>query len=91
MDINLPGINGFDALKALRADRATAHIPVMALTARATPHDVSIGMEAGFFYYMTKPIKVNEFMDIVSLALDCDRRQRVSTGSKTAESMRRSS
>jgi signal transduction histidine kinase/CheY-like chemotaxis protein len=91
MDINLPGINGFDALKALRADRATAHIPVMALTARATPHDVSIGMEAGFFYYMTKPIKVNEFMDIVSLALDCDRRQRVSTGNKTAESMRRSS
>jgi CheY-like chemotaxis protein len=73
LDINLPGINGFDALKALRADRATAHIPVVALTAKATPHDVSLGMEAGFFHYMTKPIKVNEFMDMVSLALDRDR------------------
>jgi len=62
MDINLPGITGIEALKILQADPATAHIPVLALSANAMPHDIKKGLAAGFYAYLTKPIKVNEFM-----------------------------
>jgi CheY-like chemotaxis protein len=70
MDINLPGINGFEALKLLRSDPATAHIPVIAISANAMPRDIKKGLEAGFFLYLTKPIKVNEFMDALDTALE---------------------
>jgi CheY-like chemotaxis protein len=70
MDINLPGISGVKALKILREDSATAHIPVVALSANAMPRDVERGMEAGFFRYLTKPIKVKEFMDTLNEALE---------------------
>ena len=69
MDINLPGISGIEALKILRDDASTAHIPVVALSANAMPRDIERGMEAGFFRYLTKPIKVSEFMHILNLAL----------------------
>jgi PAS domain S-box-containing protein len=69
MDINLPGISGIQALKVLAQDSATAHIPVVALSANAVPRDIARGMEAGFFRYLTKPIKVNEFMDTLDVAL----------------------
>jgi len=69
MDINLPGISGIEALKILREDPATAHIPVVALSANAMPRDIERGLEAGFFRYLTKPIKVNEFMDTLAVAL----------------------
>jgi CheY-like chemotaxis protein len=69
MDINLPGISGIQALKILREDPATAHIPVVALSANAIPRDIEKGLEAGFFRYLTKPIKVNEFMDTLDVAL----------------------
>jgi PAS domain S-box-containing protein len=69
MDINLPGISGFDALEMLRRDPATAHIPVMALSANAVPRDIARGLEAGFFRYLTKPIKVREFMDALDVVL----------------------
>ena len=62
MDINLPDINGFDALKILREDTATAHIPVLALSSNAYPCDVEKGIKAGFFQYLTKPYKLDEFM-----------------------------
>ena len=70
MDINLPGINGFEALKILRSDPATAHIPVIAISANAMPRDIEKGLEAGFFRYITKPIKVNEFMEALDVALE---------------------
>jgi len=70
MDINLPGISGIEALKILRADPATAHIPVVAISANALPRDIAKGLEAGFFRYITKPIKVNEFMDTLHVALE---------------------
>ena len=70
MDINLPGISGFQALKILREDPVTAHIPVLAISANAMPHDIKKGLEAGFFRYITKPIKVNEFMDALDEALE---------------------
>jgi PAS domain S-box-containing protein len=69
MDINLPGISGIEALKILREDPATAHIPIVALSANAMPRDIKNGMEAGFFDYLTKPIKINEFMDALDGAL----------------------
>ncbi|MEQ1636336.1 MAG: PAS domain S-box protein [Methylococcales bacterium] len=62
MDINLPGINGLQALKILQEDPVTQHIPVIALSANAMPRDVEKGLEAGFFRYLTKPIKVNELL-----------------------------
>ena len=70
MDINLPGISGIQALKILRADPATAHIPVLAISANAMPHDIKKGLAAGFFHYLTKPIKVNEFMKALDMALE---------------------
>ena len=69
MDINLPGISGVEALKVLRRDPATAHIPVVALSANAMPRDIQSSLEAGFFRYLTKPIKVKEFMDTLNAAL----------------------
>jgi signal transduction histidine kinase/ActR/RegA family two-component response regulator len=70
MDINLPGISGIQALKILRADPATAHIPVMALSANAIPNDIRRGLDAGFFRYLTKPIVVNEFLNALDEALE---------------------
>ena len=70
MDINLPGISGLQALKILRDDPATRHIPVLAISANAMPHDIEKGLQAGFFRYLTKPIKVNEFMEVLDLALE---------------------
>jgi CheY-like chemotaxis protein len=69
MDINLPGINGFQALKTLQQDPTTAHIPVIALSANAMLYDIEKGLAAGFFRYLTKPIKLNEFMIALDEAL----------------------
>jgi len=69
MDINLPGISGIQALKILRKDPATMHIPVVAISANAMPRDIEKGLEAGFFRYLTKPIKINEFMNALDDAL----------------------
>jgi PAS domain S-box-containing protein len=69
MDINLPGISGIEAMKILRADPSTAHIPIIALSANAVPRDIARGLEAGFFNYLTKPINVNQFMDALDAAL----------------------
>jgi signal transduction histidine kinase/AmiR/NasT family two-component response regulator len=70
MDINLPGISGIKALQILAQDPTTAHIPVVALSANAMPRDIAKGLEAGFFRYLTKPIKVNEFMATLDVALE---------------------
>jgi len=76
MDINLPGISGIEALKILRGDPATAHIPVVALSANAMTRDVETGLAMGFFRYLTKPIKLKEFMDTLNAALDAAARGR---------------
>ena len=70
MDVNLPDISGIEAMKILREDPVTAHIPIVALSANAMPRDIRKGLEAGFFRYLTKPIKVNEFMDTLRMALE---------------------
>ena len=70
MDVNLPGISGIEAMKILRADPSTAHIPIIALSANAVPRDVEKALAAGFFGYLTKPIKVDEFMSTLNIALE---------------------
>lgn len=71
LDINLPDISGFDALKILRQIPATAGIPVIAVSANAMPRDVEKGMKAGFFRYLPKPIRLDEFTDALNAALAC--------------------
>ena len=69
MDINLPGINGIEAMKILGADPLTAHIPVIAVSANALPRDIEMCLALGFFDYLTKPIKLDEFVRSIDLAL----------------------
>jgi PAS domain S-box-containing protein len=69
MDIHLPGMNGIEAMGILRADPSTMHIPIIALSANAVPRDIEKALEAGFFNYLTKPIKVTQFNDALDLAL----------------------
>jgi two-component system cell cycle response regulator DivK len=65
MDIQLPGINGIEAFRQLRADPKTARIPVVALTASVTPTDRSAITAAGFDAFIGKPINLKEFLDTV--------------------------
>jgi signal transduction histidine kinase/CheY-like chemotaxis protein len=69
MDINLPGISGIEAMRVLRANATTAHIPIIALSANAVPRDIEKALEAGFFGYLTKPIMVAQFMTVLDNAL----------------------
>jgi CheY-like chemotaxis protein len=70
MDINLPGMNGIQALKQLQRTEKTRHIPVVAITSNNTPKDVKAGLEAGFRAYITKPIDVPEFVRTIGQILD---------------------
>ena len=71
MDINLPGISGIEALDILNRNLTTKHIPVVALSANAMRRDIDKGLAAGFFRYLTKPIKIKEFIDALEGALEC--------------------
>jgi two-component system cell cycle response regulator DivK len=70
MDIHLPGMNGIEALKVLRADKATAAIPVIAVTASVMQQDRKQITEAGFDAYVGKPINLKEFLDAVRATLE---------------------
>ncbi len=70
MDIQLPGINGIEALRQVRADPACAHIPVVAFTASVTPTDRSQISAAGFNGFLSKPINLKEFLETVKRALE---------------------
>ncbi len=75
MDIHLPGLSGLQAMAQLAEGPATARIPVIALSANAMPHDIEAGLAAGFFRYLTKPIRVDEFMRTLDLALELNTKQ----------------
>jgi two-component system cell cycle response regulator DivK len=70
MDIHLPGMSGIEALKVLRAEAATAAIPVIAVTASVMQQDRKQITEAGFDAYVGKPINLKEFLDAVHAALE---------------------
>jgi two-component system, cell cycle response regulator DivK len=74
MDIHLPGMTGIEALGVLRANPATAPIPVIAVTASVMQQDRKQITEAGFDAYVGKPINLKEFLDAVRLALEGDRK-----------------
>jgi CheY-like chemotaxis protein len=65
MDIQLPGINGIEAFRQIRADPKSARIPVVALTASVTPTDRSAITAAGFDAFVGKPINLREFLETV--------------------------
>jgi two-component system cell cycle response regulator DivK len=65
MDLQLPGIDGMEALRRLRESPRTAAIPVVAVTAQAMKHDRERALEAGFNGYIEKPISVRAFPDQV--------------------------
>ncbi|MGF6182460.1 signal transduction histidine kinase/ActR/RegA family two-component response regulator [Massilia sp. UYP32] len=69
MDLNLPGMSGFEVLRQLRADPETTWIPVIALTANAMPRDIERGMAAGFHRYLTKPIDIEKFTEAINSTL----------------------
>ncbi|MHB0962162.1 MAG: PAS domain S-box protein [Gemmatimonadaceae bacterium] len=69
MDINLPGMSGLEALRVLARESATARIPIIALSANAMPRDVARGLAAGFYRYLTKPVRIPEFLETLDAAL----------------------
>jgi two-component system cell cycle response regulator DivK len=70
MDIQLPDLDGVQALRRLRADERTAAIPVLALTAQAMDGDRERFLVAGFNGYLSKPVNVRELIDTVRLHCD---------------------
>jgi len=70
MDIHLPGMNGIDALKKLRAAPDTSRIPVLAFTASVMPQDRKEIMGAGFDGFVSKPINLKEFIASIAKALE---------------------
>jgi CheY-like chemotaxis protein len=66
MDINLPGMDGYEALKKLKADPSIDSIPVIAVSANAMESDIKRGLSAGFTDYVPKPIHVRSFLEVVN-------------------------
>jgi two-component system cell cycle response regulator DivK len=73
MDIQLPGMSGIEALGVLRANPATAHIPVIAVTASVMQQDRKLITEAGFDAYIGKPINLKEFLQAVRDMIEAPR------------------
>jgi PAS domain S-box-containing protein len=65
MDINLPGMSGFEALRQLREWPETRDIPVIALSAAALPRDTARARDAGFYRYLTKPVRIDELSAVL--------------------------
>ncbi|MBL4615587.1 MAG: response regulator, partial [Magnetovibrio sp.] len=70
MDLNLPGIDGFEALRRLRNDAETCDIPIIAISADAMAEDIRRGLAEGFDAYLTKPIDISRVIDHLSRAID---------------------
>jgi CheY-like chemotaxis protein len=69
LDLQMPEMDGYTLLQHLRADPATAHIPVIAVSASATPQDCARGMDAGFADYLTKPLDLQRLQAAVQASL----------------------
>jgi CheY-like chemotaxis protein len=76
MDLNLPGISGNEALMILRKGLTTRHIPVIAVSANAMPHDIARGRAQGFFRYVVKPIDIDALNEAIDSALELAARRR---------------
>jgi len=69
MDLNLPGMSGLEVLAQLQREPDLRTIPVIALTANAMQRDIERGIAAGFFRYLTKPIDIDKFNEVIDLTL----------------------
>jgi CheY-like chemotaxis protein len=69
MDINLPGMGGIEAIRAIRASRDTARVPVVAISAAAMPHDIERAVNAGFQDYLTKPLDIPMALQVINETL----------------------
>ena len=69
MDINIPGMDGFEALERLKNMEETSSIPAIALSAGAMPRQIEKGLAAGFVQYLTKPIDVDSFLEAIDEVL----------------------
>jgi CheY-like chemotaxis protein len=69
LDINMPGMDGYQVLEHLKASDETAGIPVIAVTANAMAENISRGLEAGFHDYITKPIDINRLLSSLEAVL----------------------
>lgn len=65
LDINMPELDGYQVLEILRSERRLDHVPVIALTAHAMPADIERGKAAGFDEYLTKPLDVRHFLEVL--------------------------
>jgi signal transduction histidine kinase/CheY-like chemotaxis protein len=65
LDINLPGMSGYEVLQILHQNNEMQDTPVLAISANAMPSDIQKGLDAGFSHFVTKPIKVQELLDII--------------------------
>lgn len=72
-DLHLPGMDGFEVLHRLRAEPATATVPIIALSARASPREIERGLRAGFDAYLTKPLDIDRFLATINHALQRQR------------------
>lgn len=66
MDYQLPGIDGIEAFRRIRADAVTAQIPIVAVTASAMPEEAKKMKDAGFDGFQTKPLNIKEFVQAVA-------------------------
>jgi hypothetical protein len=71
MDINLPGINGYEVLAQIRLHHELDGVPVIALSANAMPTDIESGIDAGFSAYVTKPLDARKFTEVLNTAIKC--------------------
>ncbi|MGM8226265.1 PAS domain-containing protein [Cellvibrio sp. ARAG 10.3] len=69
LDINLPGMDGYEALSVLKRDSVTSNIPVVGLSANAMPYDVERGRNSGFYDYLTKPVEINHLIHTLNQLL----------------------
>jgi len=69
LDINLPGMSGYEVLNHLQQHNKTAAIPVIAISANAMPEDIKKGLNAGFIEYITKPIDLKNLMNVIDAIL----------------------
>lgn len=69
LDINLPGMDGYEVLAVLKNDPSTSQIPVVGLSANAMPYDIERGRNAGFFDYLTKPVDINQLIEVFNKLL----------------------
>jgi CheY-like chemotaxis protein len=69
LDINLPGMDGYEVLSVLKNDPDTRAVPVIGLSANAMPYDVERGRNAGFYDYLTKPVDIHRLIEVFNKLL----------------------